>query len=55
MSSNPGLGDVLTALVKRLTPQVVQDWTPVAEKYLTMRLDEKLQELQLSDFIDPPQ
>lgn len=49
---NAGLELVLDDLVKSLAPRLIEDWTPVLEKYVNVRLDEKLQDLQISDIIN---
>lgn len=48
---NQGLYDVLAALARELVPRVLADWLPVAEKFVNMKLDEKLQEFQISDLV----
>lgn len=48
---NEGLYDVLAALCRELVPRVLADWLPVAEKFVNKKLDEKLQEFQISDLV----
>ncbi|XP_034248480.1 uncharacterized protein LOC117649651 [Thrips palmi] len=51
-NQNTGLALVLADVVKSLAPRLIEDWTPVLEKYVNDSLDEKLQDLQISDIIN---